>query len=85
VLVLKLIIFLLFVAVVVSLFSGLNFLVKDLGNRRKRLLYALGVRVSLVAILLATVAYGVASGQLRSTAPWDQQLRPEASVPTGQR
>lgn len=82
---LKLIIFLLFVAVVVSLFSGLNFLVKDLGNRRKRLLYALGVRVSLVAILLATVAYGVASGQLRSTAPWDQQLRPEASVPTGQR
>jgi hypothetical protein len=85
VLVLKLIIFLLFVAVVVSLFSGLNFLVKDLGNRRKRLLYALGVRVSLVAILLATVAYGVASGQLRSTAPWDQQLRPEASAPTGQR
>jgi len=83
--VLKLIIFLLFVAVVVSLFSGLNFLVKDLGNRRKRLLYALGVRVSLVAILLATVAYGVASGQLRSTAPWDQQLRPEASAPTGQR
>lgn len=82
---LKLIIFLLFVAVVVSLFSGLNFLVKDLGNRRKRLLYALGVRVSLVAILLATVAYGVASGQLRSTAPWDQQLRPEASAPTGQR
>lgn len=82
---LKLIIFLLFVAVVVSLFSGLNFLVKDLGNRRKRLLYALGVRVGLVAILLATVAYGVASGQLRSTAPWDQQLRPEASVPTGQR
>jgi hypothetical protein len=85
VLVLKLIIFLLFVAVVVSLFSGLNFLVKDLCNRRKRLLYALGVRVSLVAILLATVAYGVASGQLRSTAPWDQQLRPEASAPTGQR
>lgn len=82
---LKLIIFLLFVGVVVSLFSGLNFLVKDLGNRRKRLLYALGVRVSLVAILLATVAYGVASGQLRSTAPWDQQLRPEASAPTGQR
>ena len=82
---LKLIIILLFVAVVVSLFSGLNFLVKDLGNRRKRLLYALGVRVSLVAILLATVAYGVASGQLRSTAPWDQQLRPEASAPTGQR
>ncbi|TFH67920.1 DUF2909 domain-containing protein [Gammaproteobacteria bacterium LSUCC0057] len=76
---LKIIIVLLFIGVVVSLFSGLNFLVKDLGNPRKRLLYALGVRVSLVALLLATITYGFVSGQLNSTAPWDRTLHPTQS------
>lgn len=78
---LKVIIVVLFVAVVASLFTGLNFLVKDLGNRRKRLLYALGTRIVLAALLLATIAYGVATGQLTSTAPWDSQLHPENTAP----
>ncbi len=78
---LKVVIVVLFVAVVASLFTGLNFLVKDLGNRRKRLLYALGTRIVLAALLLATIAYGVATGQLASTAPWDRQLHPENTAP----
>jgi len=74
--VLKILIVILFIGVVTSLFTGLNFLVKDLGNRRKRLLYALGIRVALVFALLGTVAFGFATGQLKSTAPWDKTLHP---------
>ena len=49
---LKTIIVVLFIAVLVSLFSGLNFLVKDLGNSKRRLLVALGTRITLAALLL---------------------------------
>ena len=66
---LKIFIVILFFAVLVSLFTGLNFLVKDLGNNQRRLLYALGIRVTLAALLLGTIAYGVHSGQLSSKAP----------------
>ena len=77
---LKTIIVVLFVGVVISLFSGLNFLVKDLGSPKKRLLYSLGLRVSLAALLLATIIYGAYTGQLSSTAPWDRQLHPDISA-----
>lgn len=77
---LKTIIVVLFIAVVVSLFSGLNFLVKDLGNAKKRLLYSLGLRIGLAALLLATIVYGAYTGQLNSTAPWDRQLHPDATA-----
>ena len=77
---LKIFIVILFFAVLVSLFTGLNFLVKDLGNNQRRLLYALGIRVTLAALLLGTIAYGVHSGQLSSKAPWDRQLHPEATA-----
>jgi len=77
---LKIFIVILFIAVLVSLFTGLNFLVKDLGNNQRRLLYALGIRVTLAALLLGTIAYGVHSGQLSSKAPWDRQLHPEATT-----
>ncbi len=77
---LKIFIVILFFAVLVSLFTGLNFLVKDLGNNQRRLLYALGIRVTLAALLLGTIAYGVHSGQLSSKAPWDRQLHPEATT-----
>jgi hypothetical protein len=74
---LKIIIVILFIGVVASLFGGLNFLVKDMGNAKKRLLYALGIRIGLAALLLATIIYGTYTGQLSSTAPWDQKLHPE--------
>lgn len=78
---LKTIIVVLFIAVLISLFSGLNFLVKDLGSSRKRLLYSLGVRISLASLLLATIIYGAYTGQLNSTAPWDRQLHPGITAP----
>ena len=78
---LKVIIIILFIGVVASLFGGLNFLVKDMGNTNKRVLYALGIRIGLAALLIACVVYGTFSGQLNSTAPWDRQLHPENTAP----
>jgi len=78
---LKIIIVILFIGVVASLFGGLNFLVKDMGNNSRRLLYALGIRIGLASLLLACVIYGNYTGQLSSTAPWDRQLHPENVAP----
>ena len=78
---LKVIIIILFIGVVASLFGGLNFLVKDMGNTNKRVLYALGIRIGLASLLIACVIYGTYSGQLNSTAPWDRQLHPENAAP----
>jgi hypothetical protein len=71
---LKIIIVVLFLAVVASLSSGLYFLMKDVGNPRRRTLYALGIRVTLAALLVGTITYGFVSGKLHSTAPWDRAL-----------
>lgn len=76
----KVIIVILFIAVVASLSSGLYFLMKDVGNPRKRTLYALGVRIALAVLLVATIVYGFATGKLHSTAPWDRQLHSENSA-----
>lgn len=78
---LKIIILVLLLAVVASLFSGFYFLIKDQGNSRKRILYALGIRVTLAAMLVSTIAYGIATGQLGSQAPWDQELHPDRVLP----
>jgi len=69
--VLKAIILILLFAVVASLFTGLGFLFKDSQrNDSKRLLYALGVRISLAAMLLLVIFYGLQTGQLTLHAPW---------------
>ena len=78
---LKAVIVLLFIAVLISLSSALVFLMKDVGNPRKRTLYALGIRVVLAAALVGTIAWGIYSGQLSSHAPWDKQLHPERVAP----
>ena len=75
---LKVIIVILFLAVVASLTSGLYFLMKDVGNNRKRTLYALGIRVTLAAALVATITYGFVSGELKSKAPWDRKLHSQS-------
>ncbi|MEM1433278.1 MAG: DUF2909 domain-containing protein [Pseudomonadota bacterium] len=67
-----LIIFLL-IGVLISLFSGLLFLFQDVEEENsKRTLYALGIRITLAGALMATLFYGVYSGQLRlgTNAPW---------------
>ncbi|ALI01549.1 twin transmembrane helix small protein [Pseudomonas sp. FW306-02-F02-AA] len=66
---LKAAIVLMLIATVVSLFSGLFFLVKD-DSSSKRLVTALSVRVGLAAITVGLIAWGFFSGQLVSSAPW---------------
>ncbi|KXU39260.1 MFS transporter [Ventosimonas gracilis] len=66
---LKGMIVLLLLATVVSLFSGLFFLVKDEG-RSSRLANALTVRVVLATVTLALIAWGFYSGELTSNAHW---------------
>jgi len=71
---LKVVIVVLFFAVLASLTSGLVFLLKDMSaDNSKRTLYALGIRITLAAALLGSIAYGLHTGQLGSRAPWDMQ------------
>lgn len=75
--ILKAIIVILFIGVVVSLTSGLVFLLQDIQSPTKRTVYALGIRVSLAALLLSTIFYGLYTGELGSSAPWDRKLTKE--------
>lgn len=76
----KLIIVLLFIALVVSLFSGYIFLLKDKGTTR-RTWNSLSVRLILAALLMGFLIYGVYTGQLGSKAPWDAQLANPTAEP----
>ncbi|GAB2892002.1 DUF2909 domain-containing protein [Microbulbifer echini] len=68
---LKIVIVVLFLAVLVSLSSALFFLLRDMGaSHSKRTLYALGIRVTLAALLLLAIWYGFESGILAKSAPW---------------
>jgi len=60
---------LMLIATVISLFSGLFFLVKD-DSSSNRLVIALSVRVALAVITVGLMAWGFYSGQLVSHAPW---------------
>ncbi|AMT86604.1 MULTISPECIES: twin transmembrane helix small protein [Pseudomonas] len=60
---------LMLIATVVSLFSGLFFLVKD-DSSSNRLVIALSVRVALAVVTVGLMAWGFYSGQLVSHAPW---------------
>ena len=60
---LKLILLLLFAAVVVSLFAGLFFLIHDLGKSH-RTVNALFFRVAFSALIIAVLLYGLYSGEL---------------------
>lgn len=66
---LKLAILILLAALVVSLFSGLFFLMKDT-ERSDRLVSALTVRISLTVAVVALIAYGFWSGQFGWNTPW---------------
>jgi len=66
---LKAAIVLMLIATLISLFSGLFFLVKD-DSSSTRLVKSLTVRVCLAAITVGLIAWGFFSGQLVSHAPW---------------
>ena len=74
---LKLLVVVLFIGVILSLSSSLVFLIKDIESPKKRALYALGTRITLAALLMTTVFYGLYTGQLGSSAPWDRKLTKE--------
>ncbi len=76
---LKVIIVILFFAVLASLSSALFFLLKDTGSKSKRALYALGIRIGLASLLLLCIFYGIYTGQLSSRAPWDSG--PQTAAP----
>jgi hypothetical protein len=70
---LEALIVILLIGVIASLTGGLVFLFKDTGKPgSRRTLYALGTRITLASLLLGTIAYGFATGQLRmgAHAPW---------------
>lgn len=66
---LKAAIVLLLLATLVSLFSGLFFLVKDEGQTSK-VVNALTLRVSLTALTVALIAWGFYTGQLGTAVTW---------------
>lgn len=66
---LKSIIVLLLIGILISLIVGFIFFYKDQG-RSKRVLYALGVRVTLAVIMMACIFYGLTTGELTLNAPW---------------
>lgn len=80
---LRIVIIILFVAMLASLASGYYYFCKDQGAPRRRLLHALGTRVALAMLLLAAIAWGLATGQLGSLAPWDRTLH-SPSAPQSQ-
>jgi Protein of unknown function (DUF2909) len=67
---LRVLIVVLLVGIVISLVTGFVFFYKDKG-RSKRVMYALGVRVSLAIMLMICVFYGFSSGELTMHAPWN--------------
>lgn len=77
----KVVIVLLFIALVVSLFSGYVFLLKDKGSSY-RTWNSLSVRLVLAALLMGFLIYGVYTGQLGSNAPWDARLAAPAAEQT---
>lgn len=71
--ILKIVIVLEFIALLLCLSSGFVFLMKDIGvPESKRTLYALGARIVLALLLMSTIAYGIETGKLKNTAPWDR-------------
>lgn len=70
---LKILIVIVLIAMVISLFSGLVFLLRDTDKpASRRTLHALGVRIGLAIALVALVGYGLYSGELTVRAPWHQ-------------
>ena len=79
---LKVVIVVLFVALVISLFGGLAFLIRDQGATR-RTWHSLGVRLLLAALLMGFLVYGVYTGELGSRAPWDERRAVPVEQPAG--
>jgi hypothetical protein len=77
---LKGLIVLLMLALLVTLGAGMYFLMMDRGDvKTMRLVNSLRVRVGIAGTLMALITYGVATGQLGHTSPWDAAPAAESS------
>lgn len=65
----KVLLVVLFFAAVISLFSGLFFILKDQGQSG-RTVKALSLRVLFCVLLLLALVYGILSGNLTPNNPW---------------
>ncbi|ARN74065.1 DUF2909 domain-containing protein [Oceanicoccus sagamiensis] len=85
---LKVVIVFLFIALVISLFTSLGFLIKDqsAGNNdnSRKTWNALTVRIVLAALLMSFLFYGIFTGQLGSNAPWDARYSDKISTPVAE-
>lgn len=71
---------LLMLALVASLVSGFYYLMVDQGSREKRrTFHSLGVRIAIAITLMVLIIYGVATGQLGHSNPWDRGPAPQAT------
>ena len=74
---LKAAIVILMVALVASLGSGFYYLMIDQGDKnQRRTFHSLGVRLALAAALMGLIIFGVATGRLGHSNPWDAGPRP---------
>ncbi len=67
---LKTIIVLLFIANIIALSRALVTMMQDQNKRSDRTANMLLIRVVLAVLLIGTVGFGMATGQLGSSAPW---------------
>ena len=66
---LRLLIFVLFIAIIASLFSGLYFLLKD-QSRSHRTVWSLTIRVGLALVLVLLLILGFYTGELQLRTPF---------------
>ena len=78
---LKVIILILFIAMVISLFGGFHAFIKDRGSKDSKQNTLLGIRAAIALSLMAVLVYGIFSGKLGSKAPWDQRKSPDYQGP----
>ncbi|MDA8681542.1 DUF2909 domain-containing protein [Porticoccaceae bacterium] len=77
----KAIIVILFIGMLISLFTALRYLVKDLGSSKRRVMNTLRIRVTIAVLLIATVVIGAFTGQIGNQAPWDKKLKANVTGP----
>ena len=78
---LKILIVIFMLALVASLGSGFYFLMSDQGDKNsRRLFHSLGVRLGLAVGLIVLITYGVATGQLGHSNPWDPGPTPQSEL-----
>jgi len=69
----KLIIAVLFIAMLASLTTSFAYLMADQGQgEQRRTYFALGIRLVIAVSLITTIIFGIYTGQLNFGAPWSR-------------